>query len=97
MLSPSALWRRMGLAHHNWPGRFTVLLATILLLLITLPIFASHAFAQNLATATIALVLLAAIYVIRALRTFSSSPRCWLYLQSDAASPSNSPKTRRSK
>ncbi|HZC45857.1 MAG TPA: hypothetical protein VE243_05230, partial [Candidatus Acidoferrum sp.] len=70
VLSQSALWRRMGLAHHNWPGRFTVLLATILLLLVTQPMFANHAFAQNLATATISVVLLAAVYAIRTSRTF---------------------------
>ena len=23
-LSPSAIWRQLGLEHHNWPGRFTV-------------------------------------------------------------------------
>src|SRR5271170_1409295 len=65
-LSPAALWRRLGLAHHNWPGRFTFLLATILLLLVTQPMFVGHAFAQNIATATISLVLLAALYAFRA-------------------------------
>lgn len=68
--SPSALWRRLGLAHHNWPGRFTLLLATILLLLVTQPIFVGHALAQNVATATISLVLLAALYAFRAVRIF---------------------------
>ena len=38
-ITHSALWSRLGLAHHNWPGRFTLLLATILLLLVTQPIF----------------------------------------------------------
>jgi Ion channel len=68
VLSPSALWRRLGLAHHNWPGRFTVLLMTILLLLVTQPMFSGHAFAQNLATATMSLVLLAALYAFRSTR-----------------------------
>ena len=57
-LSPGAVWRRLGLAHHNWPGRFTVLLASIVVLLITQPLFAGHAYAQNIATITILLVLL---------------------------------------
>ena len=69
-LSPAALWRRLGLAHHNWPGRFTILLVTILLLLITQPLFAGHAYAQNIATITILLVLLAALYAFRALRIY---------------------------
>jgi voltage-gated potassium channel len=70
MLSPAALWRRLGLAHHNWPGRFTVLLATILLLLVTQPMFYHHAYAQNIATAAISLVLLAALYAVRSIRFF---------------------------
>ncbi|HKN13292.1 MAG TPA: potassium channel family protein [Candidatus Binatus sp.] len=70
VLSPAALWRRLGLAHHNWPGRFTFLLATILLLLVTQPMFVGHAFAQNIATATISLVLLAALYAFRATRIY---------------------------
>ena len=69
-LSPSALWRRLGLARHNWPGRFTVLLATILLLLVSQPIFSGHAIAQYFATATISLVLLSALYAFRATRTY---------------------------
>jgi voltage-gated potassium channel len=61
----AALWQRLGLARHNRPGRFTLLLATILLLLVTQPMFAGHAFAQSLATVTISLVLLAALYAFR--------------------------------
>src|SRR5271166_2436065 len=70
VLSPSALWQRLGLAHHNWPGRFTLLLATILLLLVTQPMFSGHAFAQNFATAAISLVLLAALYAFRSTRFY---------------------------
>ncbi len=69
-LSPTGVWRRLGLAHHNWPGRFTVLLASILLLLVTQPMFSGHAFAQNIATATISFVLLAALYAFRSTRGF---------------------------
>jgi voltage-gated potassium channel len=70
VLSPSALWRRLGLARHNWPGRFTVLLLTILLLLGSQPIFSGHTFAQTLVTVSISLVLLSALYVFRSTRTF---------------------------
>ncbi len=70
VLSPSALWRRLGLARHNWPGRFTVLLATILLLLVSQPIFSAHAFAQIFATVTISLVLLSALYAFRTTKTY---------------------------
>ena len=69
-ITHSALWSRLGLAHHNWPGRFTLLLATILLLLVTQPIFVGHALAQNVATATISLVLLAALYAFRSTRIY---------------------------
>jgi ion channel len=58
------------LAHHNWPGRFTLLLATILLLLVSQPIFVGHALAQNVATATLSLVLLSALYAFRSVRIF---------------------------
>jgi voltage-gated potassium channel len=70
LLSPAALWRRLGLARHNWPGRFTVLLATILLLLVSQPIFSGHAFAQIFADAAISLVLLSALYAFRATKTY---------------------------
>ena len=70
VLSQSALWRRMGLAHHNWPGRFTVLLMTILLLLVTQPMFSGHVFAQTIVTASISLVLLSALYIFRETKTF---------------------------
>jgi hypothetical protein len=69
-LNPATLWRRLGLARHNWPGRFTVLLLTILLLLVSQPIFSGHAFAQIFATATISLVLLSAIYAFRTTKTY---------------------------
>jgi hypothetical protein len=68
--SPSALWQRLGLAHHNWPGRYTLLLATIMLLLVSQPMLSGHDFAQVLATGTISLVLLAALYAVRELRGF---------------------------
>ena len=70
VLSPAALWRRLGLAHHNWPGRFTVLLLSIMLLLVTQPMFSGHDYAQNLATVAMSLVLLAALYAFRSARFY---------------------------
>jgi hypothetical protein len=70
VLSPAALWRRLGLAHHNWPGRFTVLLLTIMLLLVTQPMFSGHEYAQNFATVAMSLVLLAALYAFRSARFY---------------------------
>jgi voltage-gated potassium channel len=69
-ITHSALWSRLGLAHHNWPGRFTLLLATILILLITQPVFVGHALAQNVATATLSFVLVAALYAFRSTRVY---------------------------
>jgi len=70
VLSQSALWRRLGLAHHNWPGRFTVLLMAILLFLTTQPIFSQHDFAENVVSVSISLVLLSALYAFRATRIY---------------------------
>ena len=70
VLSPAALWRRLGLAHHNWPGRFTVLLMAILLFLTTQPIFSEHDFAENVVSVSMSLVLLSALYAFRASRVY---------------------------
>jgi hypothetical protein len=70
VITHSALWSRLGLAHHNWPGRFTLLLASIILLLASQPIFSGHALAQNVATVTMSLVLLAALYAFRSTRIY---------------------------
>jgi hypothetical protein len=69
-ITHSALWSRLGLSHHNWPGRFTLLLGTILLLLVSQPLFAGHAIAENAATVTISMVLLAALYAFRSTRVY---------------------------
>jgi voltage-gated potassium channel len=68
--TPAAVWRRLGLAHHNWPGRFTVLLMTILTFLVAQPIFLGHAFAENLVSLWISIVLLAALYAFRSARIY---------------------------
>jgi hypothetical protein len=70
VITHSPLWSRLGLEHHNWPGRFTVLLATIMLLLVSQPMFSGHALAQNVATGAISLVLLAALYAFRSTRGY---------------------------
>jgi len=70
VLSPTGVWGRLGLAHHNWPGRFTVLLMAILLLLVSQPIFSGHAFAENLVSLWISVVLLAALYAFRTARIY---------------------------
>jgi voltage-gated potassium channel len=66
----SAIWERVGLARRNFPGRFTVLLSAILLLLITQPAFSGHVYAESVATITISLVLLTALYAFRATRLY---------------------------
>jgi voltage-gated potassium channel len=68
--TPAAVWRRMGLARHNWPGRFTVLLMTILTFLVAQPIFSGHTFAENLVSLWISIVLLAALYAFRSARIY---------------------------
>jgi Ion channel len=70
VLSPTGVWGRLGLARHNWPGRFTVLLFTILVLLASQPLFAGHALAQTFVTASLSLVLLAALYAFRSTRVY---------------------------
>lgn len=70
LLSPAALWRQLGLARHNWPGRFTILLASILLLLACQPIFSGHTLAQNFITVSISLVLLSAIWAFRTTKVY---------------------------
>jgi ion channel len=70
VLSSTGVWGRLGLARHNWPGRFTVLLTAILLLLVSQPIFSGHAFAENLVSLWITLVLLAALYAFRSARIY---------------------------
>jgi voltage-gated potassium channel len=70
VLSSSALWRWLGLKRHNWPGRFTILLVANLALLVSQPLFSTHTLAQILTTATMALVLLAALYAFSSMRTY---------------------------
>jgi hypothetical protein len=58
------LWEALGLGRRNWPGRYTVLLFMVLLMIVGEPMFAGHQLAQGLATASMSLVLLAALYTL---------------------------------
>ena len=69
MLSPAAMWDRLGLGHRNSPGRFTILLGAILLLLVTQPVFSGHVYAESVAVMTMSLVLLAALFAFRSTRS----------------------------
>ena len=64
------LWRSLGLARHNHPGRYTLLLVSILLMLIVQPIFVRHTMAQALALTTMSLVLLSALFTLNVSRTY---------------------------
>ncbi len=64
------MWRSLGLARRNQPGRYSVLLVSILLLLVAQPIFASHQIAQSLVTITMSLMLLSALYTLNDSRTY---------------------------
>jgi voltage-gated potassium channel len=63
-------WRWLGLTAQNRPGRFSVMLIAILLLLIVQPFFAGHAIAQTLLTTLLALVLLSALNAFRTSKTY---------------------------
>jgi voltage-gated potassium channel len=58
------LWEALGLRRRNWPGRYTVLLFMVLLMIVGEPMFAGHRLAQALATVSLSLVLLAALYTL---------------------------------
>lgn len=59
-----------GLSAANLPGRYTILLVTILILLVSQPLLANHRFAQSILTTTFAMVLLAALYALRTSRGY---------------------------
>ena len=64
------LWRSAGLARRNHPGRYTLLLFTILLLLVSQPFFVAHSDFQMLATLLMIFVLLAALYTLNLGKVF---------------------------
>jgi Ion channel len=64
------LWQSLGVARRNQPGRYTVLLASILVMLIAQPIFVRHTLAQGLTLVTMSLVLLSALFTLNVSRTY---------------------------
>ena len=58
------LWEALGLRRRNWPGRYTMLLSLVLLMIVGEPMFAGHRLAQGLASVSISLVLLTALYTL---------------------------------
>ncbi len=64
------IWQSLGLGLHNYPGRYTVLLFSILLLLIVQPVFATHSLAQAIVTASMSLMLLSALYTLNESRSY---------------------------
>ena len=51
------LWEVLGLRRRNWPGRYTLLLFAILLMIIGEPMFEGHRLTQGLASVSMSLVL----------------------------------------
>ncbi|MDO8434358.1 MAG: potassium channel family protein [Candidatus Binatus sp.] len=62
------LW--FGLTHRNLPGRFTVLLFAILLLLCLAPVIQGHQLEQALMTVSLAAVLMSSLYALSLTRSF---------------------------
>jgi tetrahydromethanopterin S-methyltransferase subunit F len=62
------LW--FGLTHRNLPGRFTVLLFAILLLICLAPIVEGHQLEQSLMTVALAGVLMSSLYALSLSRSF---------------------------
>ena len=58
------VWEALGLGRRNWPGRYTLLLFVVLLMIVGEPMFAGHRLAQGLASVSMSLVLLAALYTL---------------------------------
>jgi hypothetical protein len=62
------LWH--GLTHRNLPGRFTVLLIAILLMLCVEPLIDGHQLEQAIMTLSLSGVLLSSLYALRLTRVF---------------------------
>ena len=58
------LWEALGLGRRNWPGRHTLLLFLVLVMVVGEPMFAGHRLAEGLASVSMSLVLLAALYTL---------------------------------
>jgi hypothetical protein len=64
------VWVAFGLAQQNWPGRYTALLLSILVMIVVQPAFQNHMLAEELVSASMSLVLLAALYTLNISRTY---------------------------
>jgi hypothetical protein len=64
------LWAMMGLRRIHRPGRYTVLLFSILALMIAQPLVKNHTLAQLMLTLLMSAVLLSALYTFESSRTF---------------------------
>ena len=64
------LWTAMGIHYRHRPGRYTLLLLSILLLLVVQPLFSGHRFAEMVVSVTMSMVLLSALYTFETSRTF---------------------------
>jgi hypothetical protein len=64
------LWEAFGLGRRNSPGRYTLLLLLVLLMIIGESMFAGHRLAQTLAAVLMSLVLLAALYTLNLSRAY---------------------------
>jgi Ion channel len=58
------------MARHNQPGRYTLLLVSVLLMIIVEPLFVRHTLAQALTLVTMSLVLLSALATLNVSRTY---------------------------
>ena len=64
------VWTTLGLARRNWPGRYTILLLTILTVIAIQPIFAGHLRLQGIVTLSMSVMLLSALYTLNQSRSY---------------------------
>src|SRR5579885_2400790 len=64
------LWRWMGLARRNQPGRYTLLLFTIMLMIVLQPLVSTHKLAQAIMSTSMSLMLLSALYTLNVSQTY---------------------------
>lgn len=64
------VWTALGLTRRNWPGRYTILLFSILAMILIQPIFAGHIRVQGLVTLSMSVVLLSALYTLNLSRAY---------------------------
>lgn len=64
------VWSALGLTRSNWPGRYTILLFSILIMILIQPIFSGHLRVQGLVTLSMSVVLLSALYTLNLSRAY---------------------------